>query len=86
MKGTTHSPGRLRVHQLVRALVRAAGGEDAGDAVAAEYLQHLVERIERIGFLVVVQMRVENLKLSRRLFSGSAAAPLDPIATATTNI
>ena len=39
-----------------------AGGEHAGDAVALEDLQHLVERIERIGLLVVVHVGVEQLE------------------------
>ena len=55
----------LGVHQLMGALVRSAGCENAGDAVAPKYFEHLVERIERIGLLVVVQVRVEKLKLSR---------------------
>src|SRR5215207_4881598 len=65
-------------HQLMGALVRAAGCENAGDAVAPKYFEHLVERIERIGLLVVVQVRVEKLKLSRRLLSlGRGAARPD---------
>ena len=54
---------RFRLDQLMRALVGTAGGEDTGDVVAAEQLQHLVERIERRRLLIVMQVRVEDLDL-----------------------
>ena len=60
-------PRGLCVHELVGALVRPAGGEDAGHAIAAENLQHLFERIERVGLLIVVQMGVENFETIRDL-------------------
>ena len=50
----------LRLGEFVRPLVRTAVGDDADDAVAAEDLAHLIERVEGRGLLVVVQMRVED--------------------------
>ena len=49
------------------ALVRPAGGEDAGHAIAAENLQYLFDRIERVGLLIVMQMGVENFETIRGL-------------------
>ena len=68
-------PGRLRVDELVRALVRPAGRDDAGDVVAAENLQHLVELVERVRFLIVVQMRVEDFQRRLRQRSRRSSAP-----------
>src|SRR5262245_22500061 len=62
-------PRRLGVDELVGALVGAAVRQDAGDAVAAEDLEHPVERIVRIWLLIVVQVRVEDLQ--RRLRNGA---------------
>ena len=60
MNGTTLSSGHFASGEFVRPLVRTAVGDDADDAVAAEDLAHLIERIEGRGLLVVVQMRVED--------------------------
>src|SRR5262245_22755723 len=49
---------------------RPAGGQDAGHAVTAENLQNLFERIERARFLVVVQVRVEQLQAVLRRRAG----------------
>src|SRR5438045_1807366 len=42
------------------AFVRAAGGEDAGNAVLAKQRQHLVGLVIRLRLPVVMQMRVED--------------------------
>jgi hypothetical protein len=55
-------PRRLGVDELMGALVRAAVCHDAGDAVAAKDVENAIQRIIRIGLLVVVQMRVEDLE------------------------
>src|SRR4029078_9351218 len=52
--------GPLCVHQLMCAFVGSAGRDDAGDAVAAEYVAHLVEGEKRLWLLVVMQMSVED--------------------------
>src|SRR5262249_29257277 len=51
------------VHQFVCTFVGAAGCDNACDAIAAEYVAYLVERIKRFGFLIVMQMRVKNFDL-----------------------
>jgi hypothetical protein len=44
------------------ALVRTAVCQDAGDVVAAKNIEHAVERIIRVGLLIVVQMGVEDFQ------------------------
>ena len=58
---------RLGVDELMRSSIRAAGGKNAGDIIAAENLQHLIERIKRVWFLIVMQMRVEYFEPRLRL-------------------
>ncbi len=62
-------PRRLGVDELMGALVGAAVGDDAGDIVAAKDVEHPVERIVRVGLLIVVQVRVEDFE--RRLRAGA---------------
>ena len=50
----------LRVHQRMRAGVRTAGGENAGDAMLLEQRQHLVELVVGLRLPIVMQMRVED--------------------------
>jgi hypothetical protein len=52
----------FRIHELMRALVRPAGGDDAADAVTSKNLAHLLERIERSRLLVVVEVGVEDFQ------------------------
>jgi hypothetical protein len=54
----------------VGALVGAAVRQDAGDAIAAEDLEHLVERIVWIWLLIVVQVRVEDFQRRLRIRTG----------------
>src|SRR4029077_4367723 len=62
--------GPFGINELVRALVRPAGGHNADDAVAAENFAYLVERIERCRLLVVVQVSVENCEALLRAGAG----------------
>src|SRR6516162_8612504 len=54
-----HHPkaGSLGVDELMGALVRTAVRQDAGDAVAPKNVEYAVERIVRVGLLIVVEMR-----------------------------
>src|SRR6516165_4357157 len=55
-------PRSLGVDELMGALVRTAVRQDAGDAVAPKNVEHALERIVRVGLLIVVEMRVEDFQ------------------------
>src|SRR5262245_36702786 len=55
-------PRSLGVDELMGALVRTAVRQDAGDAVAPKNVEHAVERIVRVGLLIVVEMGVEDFQ------------------------
>src|SRR4029450_816890 len=59
-----HHPksGSLGIDELMGTLVRAAIRQDPGDIVAAKNIEHALERIEGIGLLIIVQMRVEDFQ------------------------
>src|SRR5262245_20203849 len=59
-------PGSLGVDELMGALVRTAVRQDAGDAVAPKNVEHALERIIRVGLLIVVEMRVEDFQCRLR--------------------
>ena len=65
----------LGIDKLVCALVRPAGGYDAGDIVAPEYLQNLVELVVGARFLIVVQVCVENPQRLLRMHGGDEERP-----------
>src|SRR5215467_251594 len=54
-EGYHPEPGSLGVDELMGALVRTAVRHDAGDAVAPKNVEHALERIIRVGLLIVVQ-------------------------------
>ena len=60
-EGDDLQAGGLGVHQRMRAGVRTAGGEDAGDAVLPEQRQHLVDAVIGLRLPIVVHMGVEDL-------------------------
>src|SRR5215831_8560246 len=59
-------PGSLGVDELMGALIRTAVRQDAGDAVAPKNVEHALERIVRVGLLIVVKMRVEDFQCRLR--------------------
>ena len=60
MNGTICRPGGFASTQRMRAGVRAAGREDAGDAVLFEQRQHLVDAVIGLRLPIVVHMGVED--------------------------
>ncbi len=62
-------PGSLGVDELMGALVRTAVRQDAGNAVAPKNVEHAVERIVRVGLLIIVEMRVEDFQCRLRTAS-----------------
>src|SRR5262249_60688724 len=58
--------GSLGIDELMRALVRTAVRQDAGDPVAPKNVEHALERIIWVGLLIVVKMRVEDFQCRLR--------------------
>ena len=66
-----HDPelGPFCIHELLGAFVGPAGCDNAGDAVAAKHLAHLVERVKWPGLQVIVQVRVEDAEEADAIFT-----------------
>src|SRR5262249_39577384 len=64
--------------ELMGAFVRTTIRQDTGDVVAAKNIEHALERIIRIGLLIVVQMRVKDfqrlLRTPRKMVTAMTAA------------
>src|SRR5262249_25733908 len=75
-----HHPkaGGLGIDELMGAFVRTTIRQDTGDVVAAKNIEHALERIIRIGLLIVVQMRVKDfqrlLRTPRKMVTAMTAA------------